>query len=107
MKPGLLDLVCSWRRVVNFGCFTPKLKGPRYPLDRRLGGPKNQTGRNGEENILDLKGIRTTTLQSSSPYIAVIPTSPPQSTNFQLVQRLRKRGFIHSPIPLHGIVLVS
>jgi hypothetical protein len=26
---------------------------PRYPLDRRLGGPQNLSGRRGEEKILD------------------------------------------------------
>jgi hypothetical protein len=28
-------------------------KSSRYPMDRRLGGPQNQSGRCGEEKILD------------------------------------------------------
>jgi hypothetical protein len=35
---------------------------PQYPLDRRLGGPKSQSGRYGEVKILDLTGTRTPTL---------------------------------------------
>jgi hypothetical protein len=30
----------------------PQRKEPRYPLDRRLGGPQGRSGRCGEENIL-------------------------------------------------------
>jgi hypothetical protein len=30
----------------------PRGKNARYPLDRRLGGPQNRSGRRGEENIL-------------------------------------------------------
>jgi hypothetical protein len=40
---------------------------PWYPLDRRLGGPQSQSGRRGEEGILDPTGTRTPTSQSSSP----------------------------------------
>jgi hypothetical protein len=32
--------------------FTPRLKSPRYPLDRRLSEPQNRAGRCGEEKIL-------------------------------------------------------
>jgi hypothetical protein len=32
-------------------------KSPRYPLDRRLGGPQSQSGRYGEEKILTLLGL--------------------------------------------------
>jgi hypothetical protein len=31
---------------------------PRYPLDRRLGGPQSRSGRRGEEKILDPTGTR-------------------------------------------------
>jgi hypothetical protein len=51
----ILDLGTSWRWVVSF---TPRLlyprgKSPRYPLDRRLGGPQSRSRRRGEENILN------------------------------------------------------
>jgi hypothetical protein len=36
-------------------------KSPRYPLERRLGGPQNRAGRRGEEKILDPTGTRTPT----------------------------------------------
>jgi hypothetical protein len=39
------------------GCFTRQGKSPRYPLDRRLGGPQSQSGRFGEEKILGLPGL--------------------------------------------------
>jgi hypothetical protein len=31
----------------------PRAKSPRYPFDRRLGGPQSRSGRRGEEKILD------------------------------------------------------
>jgi hypothetical protein len=34
----------------------PPGKEPRYPLDRRLGGPQSRSGRCGEEKILDPTG---------------------------------------------------
>jgi hypothetical protein len=35
--------------------FTPRVKSPRCLLNRRLGGPQNQSGRRGEEkNLLPL-----------------------------------------------------
>jgi hypothetical protein len=34
-------------------------KSHRYPLDRRLGGPQNWSGRCGEEKNLALPGIET------------------------------------------------
>jgi hypothetical protein len=45
----------------------PRPLYPRYPLDRRLGGPKIRSGRRGEEKILDPIGTRTPTPRSSSP----------------------------------------
>jgi hypothetical protein len=50
--------------------FTPGEKSPRYPLDKRLGGPQNRygsSGRCGEEKILDLTGVRTPTSRPSRP----------------------------------------
>jgi len=36
----------------------PRRRTPYYPLDRRLGGPQNRSGRGGEEkNSLSLPGI--------------------------------------------------
>jgi hypothetical protein len=31
----------------------PPGKSPRYPLERRLGGPQSRSGRSGEEKILE------------------------------------------------------
>jgi hypothetical protein len=39
--------------------FTPRRKIPRYPLDRRQGGPQNRSGRRGEEKNLVPTGTRT------------------------------------------------
>jgi hypothetical protein len=38
--PGFLDLCTSWRRVAKL---TPRQIYPRYPLDRRLGGPQDRS----------------------------------------------------------------
>jgi hypothetical protein len=45
---------------------------PRYPLDRRLGGPQSRSGRCGEEkNLLPLPGIE---LRPPSPLPVATPT---------------------------------
>jgi hypothetical protein len=69
INPNFLDLGTSWRWVVSFTPLPlyPRGKSPRYPLDRRLGGPQSRSERFGEEKILDLTGARTPTPQSSSP----------------------------------------
>jgi hypothetical protein len=69
IDPHFLDLGTSWRWVVNFTPWLlyPQGKSPWYPLDRRLGGPQSQSGRFGEEKILDPTGTQTPTPQSSSP----------------------------------------
>jgi hypothetical protein len=43
----ILDLCTRWRWVVNFTTrrLYPRLKSPRYPLDRRLDGPQSRSGR--------------------------------------------------------------
>jgi hypothetical protein len=49
--PCILDLSTRCRRVVSF-TFRPLYrqgKSPRYPLDRRLGGPQSRSGRGAEE----------------------------------------------------------
>jgi hypothetical protein len=43
-------------------------KEPRYPLDRRLGGPQSRSGRR-EEKILVPAGTRTPTPQSAKPAV--------------------------------------
>jgi hypothetical protein len=53
IAPCILDLRTRWKWVVSF---TPQLlypqgKCPRYPLDRRLGGPQSQSGCGGKEKI--------------------------------------------------------
>jgi hypothetical protein len=40
----------------------PRGNNPRYPLDRRLGGPQNRSGQRGEEKILDPIGTRSPSL---------------------------------------------
>jgi hypothetical protein len=67
IDPHFLDLSTSWRWVVNFTPrpLYPQGKGPRYPLDRRLGGPQSRSGRFGEVKILTPTGIRTPTPRSS------------------------------------------
>jgi hypothetical protein len=51
MAPRILDLGTRWRWVVSFKprTFYSQGKNPRYPLDRRLGGPQIWSGRDGEE----------------------------------------------------------
>jgi hypothetical protein len=77
MDPHFLDLNTSWRWVVSFTPrpLNPRGKSPRYPLDRRLGGPQCRSGKRGEEKILEPTGTWTPTPRSSSPYPVAIPTT--------------------------------
>jgi hypothetical protein len=52
----------------------PLGKEPRYPLNRRLGGPQSRFGRLGEDKILDPTGTRTPTPPPSNPQAVAIPT---------------------------------
>jgi hypothetical protein len=66
--PRILDLGTSWRWVV---CFTsrplyPRRKISRNPLDRRLGGLQNRSGRREEKNLAPT-GTRTPIARPSSP----------------------------------------
>jgi hypothetical protein len=69
IDPCLLDLGTSWRWVVSFSprSLYPRGESPQYPLNRRLSGPQNQSGRNREVKILDPTGTRTLTPLSSRP----------------------------------------
>jgi hypothetical protein len=70
MDPRFLDLGISWRWVVSF---TSRPLYPRYPLNKRLGGPQSWSGRHGEVRILAPTGTRTPNPWSSSPYPVAIP----------------------------------
>jgi hypothetical protein len=56
----ILDLGTRWRLVVGITLrpFYPRGKGPRYTLDRRLGGPQRRSGRCGVQKNLAPAGIR-------------------------------------------------
>jgi len=51
IAPRFLDLGTRWRWMVSFTPrpFYPQRKSPWYPLDRRLGGAQNRSGRCGKE----------------------------------------------------------
>jgi hypothetical protein len=77
INPHFLHLGTSWRWVVSFMTrpLYPRGKSPRYPLDRRLGGPRSRSGRRGEEEILDPTGTLTQTSRSSNPWPVAILTA--------------------------------
>jgi hypothetical protein len=54
-----LHLGTRWGWVVSFTPLPlyPRGKSPRYPLDRKLGGPQSRSGRCGEEKNLALPEI--------------------------------------------------
>jgi hypothetical protein len=54
INPRILELCTSWRWVVSFTSRSqyPRRKSPRYPLDRRLDGHQNRSGRRGKEKNL-------------------------------------------------------
>jgi hypothetical protein len=73
--PRLLDLCTSLRWVVSF---MPRPLYPRYPLDRRLGGPQSRSRRHGVVKILAPIGTRTPTPWSSSAQQVAIPIELPR-----------------------------
>jgi hypothetical protein len=79
IDPHFLDLGTSHAPAA-----LPRWKSPRYPLDRRLGGPQSQSGRYREGKILDPTGTRTPAPRSSSPYLV----APYMFTKFLILLRL-------------------
>jgi hypothetical protein len=77
IDPHFLALGSSWRWVVSFTLrvLYPWGKSPRYPLDRRLGGPQSLSERG--ENFYPT-GTRTPTPRSSNPQTVAVPTAPPR-----------------------------
>jgi hypothetical protein len=63
IDPHSFYLGTSWKWVVIFTSrpLYPRGKSPWFPLDRRLGGPQNRSGRHGEKKILAPTGTRTPT----------------------------------------------
>jgi hypothetical protein len=55
----ILDLGTGWRLVVSFTLLplSPRGNRPRYPLNRRLGGPQSRSGSYEEKKIFPLLGI--------------------------------------------------
>jgi hypothetical protein len=51
-------------------------KEPRYPVDRRSGGPQNRSGRRGEEKILYPTGTRNSDPLVVQPVAVAIPALP-------------------------------
>jgi hypothetical protein len=51
IAPRILNLDTRWRLEVSFTSrpLYSRRNGPRYPWDRRLGGPQSRSGRGGEE----------------------------------------------------------
>jgi hypothetical protein len=85
IDPHFLNLGTSWRSVVSFTPLPlcPCGKCPRYPLDRRLGGPQSRSGRRGEDKILEPSGAQTPTPLSSSPLPVAVPTTLSRLLNFE------------------------
>jgi hypothetical protein len=57
------------------GRCTPGKRAPRYPFDRKLGGPQNRAGRHGEEKSPTPTGTRTSTLRLFIPQPVAILTA--------------------------------
>jgi hypothetical protein len=51
-RSTILDLGTRWSGSFRPQLLYPQGKSPRYPLDRRLGGPQSRSGRYGEEKNL-------------------------------------------------------
>jgi hypothetical protein len=77
IDPRVLDFGTIWKSVVKVTPrpLYPPRKSPRHPLDRRLVGPQNLSGRLGEEKNLAPTVTRTLIPRSSSPSLVAIPTA--------------------------------
>jgi hypothetical protein len=72
ISPLILDPGIRWMWVVSFTPrpLYPHGKSPWYPLDRRLGGPQNQSRRGFEEkNSQIMLGLEAPIIQPRSPVI--------------------------------------
>jgi hypothetical protein len=58
-RSTFFNLGTSWKLLASFTPrpLHPRERKPRFPLDRRLGGPQSRSGRRGEETILTLPGL--------------------------------------------------
>jgi hypothetical protein len=66
VTPRILNVGTRWSWVVSFTPrpLYPQGKIPWYPVDRRLGGPQNRSGRGGEEkNCQTLPGLEPPIIQ--------------------------------------------
>jgi hypothetical protein len=76
----------------------PGGKSPRYPLERRLGGPQNQSGRRGEEKILLPPGLELGSLGRVARSQSLTDPNewvPPEASDFRTVPLL---DGVQSPI---------
>jgi hypothetical protein len=55
--------------------FYPRIKSPRYLLDRRLGGLQSWSGRYEEDKILDLIGTRRPTDWATAALLKILKTN--------------------------------
>jgi hypothetical protein len=64
INPHFLDLCTNWRWAVSFTLLLlyPRKKRPRYPLDRRLGGPRAGLDDVEKRKFLTLPGLEFTFL---------------------------------------------
>jgi hypothetical protein len=81
IAPRIFYLDTRWRWVVRFTHLPlyPQGKNPRYPLDRRLGGPQSWSGRGGEE-------------KNSQPQSGLEPPNPDHPARCQSLYRLSHPG---------------
>jgi hypothetical protein len=101
----ILDLTsrCSW--VVSF---TPRTlysgeRAPRYPLDRRLSGARNRSGRCGEKKDLCPAGIEPGFF---SPYPVAIPTELSRLCPYHLLHIFNSRECL-LPLSWESIIVPS
>jgi hypothetical protein len=66
-------------------------KNPLCPLDRRLGGTHNRSGRRGEQKNLALSGSRTQTARQLSPQPVAIPLRFPADSPSSIIVRIESK----------------
>jgi hypothetical protein len=80
-------------------------KDPRYPLDRRLGGPQSQSGHRGySKNLLPLSGIEPRSLSRPVCSQTLYWLSYPGSHLYLVLRLSTLEHYLHSPSCLSGIV---